>query len=151
MSAEGTYQMSVRRRMPAPRDVVYQAWIDPEGIREWMCPGDVVSANATLDVRVGGAYRIVMKSREQEHVHTGVYQVVEPPAKLVFTWLTGDNDPHPTLVTVEFLERGAQSEIVITHERFPQADTMKRYEGGWGTIAEKLATYLASPARRKAV
>jgi uncharacterized protein YndB with AHSA1/START domain len=40
--------MVVRRRMPAPREVVFEAWIDPKGIHEWMCPGDVVSAEATL-------------------------------------------------------------------------------------------------------
>ena len=40
---ENTYRLSVRRKMPAPREVVYQAWIDPQGIREWMCPGDATS------------------------------------------------------------------------------------------------------------
>ena len=51
-----------------------------------MCPGDVISAEATLDLRVGGAFRIVMKSKTAEYVHTGTYQIVDPPAKLVFTW-----------------------------------------------------------------
>jgi uncharacterized protein YndB with AHSA1/START domain len=68
--------------MPAPREVVFEAWIDPEGMQEWMCPGDVVSAEAIMDVRVGGSFRIVMKRKEGEHVHIGTYQVVEPPAKL---------------------------------------------------------------------
>jgi len=53
---KNTYRLSVRRRMPAPREVVYEAWIDPQGIREWMCPGDTVSTEALLDVRVGGSY-----------------------------------------------------------------------------------------------
>ena len=52
---EGTHRMSIRRKMPAAREVVYQAWIDPHGIREWMCPGDVTSAEAVLDVRVNNA------------------------------------------------------------------------------------------------
>jgi uncharacterized protein YndB with AHSA1/START domain len=99
---EGTHRMSIRRKMPAAREVVYEAWIDPQGIREWMCPGDVTSAEAVLDVRVGGSYRIVMKGKERDHVHTGVYQVVEPNAKLVFTWTEEGNDL-ASLVTVEFL------------------------------------------------
>ena len=131
----------VRRRMPAPREVVYEAWTTAEGFRHWMCPGDVVSAEATLDVRVGGAFRIVMKSPTAEHVQTGVYQVVEPPAKLVFTW-EGSNHP-PTRVIVEFFDHGDESEIVITHEGFTIPDIAKRYEGGWSTIAKKLADYLA--------
>ena len=40
-STYGTHRLIVRRRMPAPREIVYEAWIDPDGIHEWMCPGDV--------------------------------------------------------------------------------------------------------------
>jgi uncharacterized protein YndB with AHSA1/START domain len=138
--------MSIRRKMPAPREVVYEAWIDPQGIREWMCPGDVTSAEAVLDVRVGGAYRIVMKGKERDHVHTGVYRVVEPNAKLVFTWTQEGNDVI-TLVTVEFLAHGNESELVLTHERFTKPDVAKRYESGWGTISEKLSSYLAHQRR----
>ncbi len=131
----------IRRRMPAPREVVYEAWTTGEGLRYWMCPGDVISSEATVDVRVGGAFRIVMKTPTEEHVQTGTYEVVEPPAKLVFTW-TGSNHA-PTRVIVEFLDLGDQSEIVITHEGFTIPDIAKRYEGGWSTIADKLAAYLA--------
>jgi len=147
--SEGTHRVSIRRNMPAPRDVVYESWIDPQGIREWMCPGDAISAEAVLDVRVGGSYRIVMRSRERDYVHTGVYQVVEPNAKLVFTW-TQEGNEVTTLVTVEFLARGSESELVLTHERFTKADVAQRYQSGWGTIAEKLAAFLARiPARSK--
>jgi len=141
-TAEGKYRLSIRRKMPASRDVVFEAWTDPHGLREWMCPGDTFAAEATLDLRVGGSYRIVMKSKTRAYVHTGVYQVVDPPSKLVFTW-TREEDEVPTLVTVEFLALGDESELVLTHERFQDAEVMKRYQGGWGQIAEKLASYLA--------
>jgi uncharacterized protein YndB with AHSA1/START domain len=142
-STENTFRLSVRRRMPAPREVVYEAWVDPQGMREWMCPGDVVSAEASLDVRVGGSYRIVMKAKERDHVHTGVYQVVDPPSKLVFTWSTAETPGEMTLVTVELFPHGNESELVLTHERFAKADVAKRYEGGWGAIADKFAAYLS--------
>jgi uncharacterized protein YndB with AHSA1/START domain len=141
-STEGKYQLSIRRRMPASREVVFEAWTDPRRLSEWMCPGDIVSAEAQLDLRVGGSYRIVMKSKTQDHVHTGVYQVVDPPSKLVFTWTQNEKEV-PTLVTVEFIAHGNETELVLTHERFRDADVMKRYQGGWGTIAEKFAAYLA--------
>ena len=128
--------------MPAPCEIVFEAWIDPKGIREWMCPGDVLSAEATLDVRVGGSFRLVMKSKDNDHVHIGTYQVVEPPVKLVFTWAGAENPGDTTLVTVEIFPHGDESELVLTHERFPQADVAQRYENGWSTIAEKFATYL---------
>ena len=149
-STDGKYRLSIRRKMPASRDVVFEAWTDPQGLREWMCPGDAVSAEATLDLRVGGSYRIVMKSKSRNYVHTGVYQVVERPSKLVFTW-TRDEDDVTTLVTVEFVAQGDESELVLTHERFRDAEVMKRYQGGWGQIAEKFASYLAKQTSTTAV
>src|ERR1700756_2552442 len=142
---EGTHRISIRRKMAAAREVVYEAWIDPQGIREWMCPGDVTSAEAVLDVRVGGSYRIVMKGKERDHIHTGVYQVVEPNSRLVSPWTQGGNQP-TTLVTVDFLPQGSESELVLTHERFPKADVAQRYQNGWGTIALKLGTFLVKNA-----
>ena len=148
-SADGTHRVVVRRRMPAPREVVYQAWIDPDGIREWMCPGDVVSAEASLDVRVGGFFRIVMRTKDRIHEHTGTYQVVDPPKKLAFTWSGLENPTEITLVSVEFLERDEESELVITHERFTKSDVAQRYQMGWGTIAQKFADYLAGDRKTK--
>ncbi len=147
-TADCRHRIQVRRRMPAPREVVYEAWTDPEGLKEWMCPGDIISAEATLDVRVGGSFRITMRSKERVHEHVGTYQIVEPPAKLSFTWSGLDNPNEITLVTVEFTARGDESELVITHERFTNADVAQRYEMGWGTIARKFGEYLAGNRKR---
>ena len=143
-TADGRHRIQVRRRIPAPREVVYEAWIDPGGLRDWMCPGDVISAEATLDVRVGGSFRITMRSKERVHEHFGTYRIVEPPAKLSFTWSGVDNPNEITLVTVEFLDQGDDCELVITHDRFTKADNAQRYEMGWGTIANKFVSFLAS-------
>jgi uncharacterized protein YndB with AHSA1/START domain len=148
-AADGRYRIQVRRRIPVPREVVYEAWTDPEGLREWMCPGDIIAAEATLDVRVGGTFRITMRSKEEVHVHVGTYQIVEPPVRLSFTWSGLDNPNEITLVTVEFISHGGESELVITHERFTNADSAQRYEMGWGTIARKFAEYLAGNYSRE--
>jgi len=142
--ADGSHRIQVRRRIPAPRELVYEAWIDPQGLKGWMCPGDVISAEATLDVRVGGSFRITMRSKERVHEHVGTYQIVEPPAQLSFTWSGVDNPNEITLVTVEFFDQGDACELVITHERFTNTELAQRYEMGWGTIATKFASYLES-------
>jgi len=148
-SADGTHRIIVRRHIPAPREIVYEAWIDPEGLRLWMCPGDVISAEATLDVRVGGSFHIRMKSPDRIHQHTGNYTIVQPPAKLAFTWHSVENPTDETLVTVEFIALGDESELVITHERLRKSDIAERYEKGWGTIEQKFAAYLDEKKRFK--
>jgi uncharacterized protein YndB with AHSA1/START domain len=151
MAEERLDKLVIRRVLPATREEVFAAWTDPESIRDWMCPGEIVSAEAELDLRVGGAYRIVMKgqTREYEVEHTGEYRVVDSPSKLVFTWISKGTEYRPTLVTVELLDRGDQCELILTHERFPTADAMKRHRGGWSQIAARLAEYLQkrAPAR----
>ena len=142
MQAPATHKLVIRRKMPVPREAVYAAWTDPESMSKWMCPGDVVSAEAKLDVRVGGSYRILMKGGKQEYDHTGTYQIVEPPSKLAFTWISKGTDNQQTLVTLEFLDHGKESELVLTHERFASEDMMKRHQSGWTQIVEKLADHL---------
>lgn len=48
----------VHRTLPARPEKVFAAWLDPEGMREWMAPSG--TAAVTLDGRVGGRFRIVM-------------------------------------------------------------------------------------------
>jgi uncharacterized protein YndB with AHSA1/START domain len=80
--AENTHRLSIRRRLQAPREAVYAAWIDQQGIREWMCPGDAAKAESVLDARVGGSFRNRHEGPESRLCAHGIYQVVEPPAKL---------------------------------------------------------------------
>lgn len=141
------HHVEVRRVIPASREEIFAAWLDPESIRHWMCPGDVLSAEAQIDARVGGRYRILMKSERQVHDHSGEYQVIDPPSKLVFTWTTKGATTQPTLITIELFERGTHTELVLRHQRFAAGEEASRYESGWGTIAEKLAGYLAKSRR----
>jgi len=132
----------VRRIIPAPRGDVFAAWLDPESLRHWMCPGRILEAEAHIDPRIGGSFRITMKDGTRSIEHTGEYRVIEPPRKLVFTWISRSTDLRPTLVTVEFFERGDQCELVLTHERLPSSEAVKLHKGGWKQIADRLVEHL---------
>jgi len=133
----------VRKRIAATRDEVFRAWTDVEGMRAWMCPGDIVSAVVQLDPRVGGTLRVVMHSATHVFEHWGEFTVVEPPAKLAFTWCAKATDFHPTLVTVELFEtEDGHCDLVLTHEGFPRPDARDGYRGGWEQIVSRLGTFL---------
>jgi uncharacterized protein YndB with AHSA1/START domain len=144
MSQEQGNKVVVRRRIAATREELFDAWIDPEGMRQWMCPGDVVSADVRLEPRVGGALFILMKSPTQTHEHSGEFRVVDRPSKLAFTWTASNLDGQVTLVTVEFLEvSGDETELILTHELIPRKEVSDRYQSGWTKIVEHLEKYLA--------
>ena len=135
-------RLVVRKLIAAPRERVFAAWIDPESLREWMCPGEMTSAEARIDARVGGTYRLVMKDATRAVDHTGEYLVVDRPSKLVFTWISNSTGNRPTLVTVDLLDRGGACEVVLTHERFGDMEQVQRHARGWGTILDKLALHV---------
>ncbi len=133
----------VRRTINAPREDVFAAWLDPKGMSQWFCPGDVQTANVQIDARVGGKFRIVMRKPGEDTDHTGEYKIIDRPSKLAFTWSSNYTDNQPTPVTIEFFDRGKQCELVLTHERFPRLDLVAPHQGGWTSIVEKLDAFLA--------
>jgi uncharacterized protein YndB with AHSA1/START domain/ketosteroid isomerase-like protein len=144
-------KLVLRKLIPAPRHDVFAAWSDPDSIRQWMCPGDVIESEAQIDFRVGGSFRIVMKSPKDDCEHTGTYQVIEPPSKLSFTWISINTDFKTTLVTVELFEREGGTELILTHERFPSADRVRQHKGGWSMIADRLAEHFQRGAATRTV
>jgi uncharacterized protein YndB with AHSA1/START domain len=136
--APGT--LVVRRTIPLPREVVFAAWLDPVSLAVWMCPGEARST-AQVDATVGGAFRIVMDHEDEAVEHTGTYLVIDPPARLSFTWISPYTDMLPSIVTVELQARGDGTELVLTHERLPAAH-VKAHKQGWTDILRKLAEAL---------
>jgi len=133
----------IRRRIPASRDAVFHAWTDGDGMKAWMCPGDIVSADVQLDPRVGGALRILMHGPNGSYEHWGEFTTVERPSRLVFTWCAKATDFLPTLVTVEFFEAADdQCDLLLTHERFPRPESRDQYRGGWAQIVAGLENFL---------
>ena len=133
--------LRLTRVFAAPRERVFRAWTDPEALKRWSGPGDLVAPLAEVDLRVGGRYRIHMRAPDGTvHKVTGLYQVVEQPGRLVYTWFW-ETWPEigETLVTVEFRDRGNETEVALTHERFPNDEVRDSHEKGWTGALEKLA------------
>ncbi len=138
-------ELVVRRLVRAARERVFAAWLDPVSLSRWMCPGTVFGADVWLDPRVGGKFRIVMRHPSGAVEHTGEYLAIEPPSRLQFTWISVNTGGEPSVVTVEILERGAATEIVLTHRRLPP-DKVEAHRRGWTDIVRKLGESLAAGA-----
>jgi uncharacterized protein YndB with AHSA1/START domain len=137
----------VRRVIPAPRERVFDAWLDASSLARFMTPRPGSTATAQVDARVGGMFRITMIHGEGAVEHRGEYLAIERPARLSFTWISVNTDHRPTVVTVEFLPHRDGTELVLTHERLPPPRTAA-HRDGWGAIAGKLAGCLDTPLSR---
>lgn len=96
------------------------------------------------DIRLGGRWRMEIRDTVKNEVYwgEGTDREVKPPKKLVFTWSwskevpgAANEDMHPgstiTEVTVEFFERGQQTEVVLIHPGLGSEKLRKEHEEGW--------------------
>jgi uncharacterized protein YndB with AHSA1/START domain len=100
-----------------PRHLLFEAWTEPKHLRRWWgCPGSELTL-CEIDLRVGGAWLIVMRMKDgSEHPFRGVYSEIVRNERLVYTecydaprfgcpeWLT----------TVTFKDLGASVQVSHT-------------------------------------
>jgi uncharacterized protein YndB with AHSA1/START domain len=143
----------LRRVLNAPPERAFRAWTSPEHIQQWMRPEPGMEVpSASMDLRVGGKFRIQMKKPDGEFfTAVGEFREVKAPERLVYTWdwekegsgaEFGEVEGKPSLVTVEFLPRGDRTEFVLTHSRFATVESRDNHARGWGRIADGLAEFV---------
>lgn len=132
----------VRRRIAAPAQALFEAWLDPESVAAWMRPFDTVSTAVHNEPVVGGSYRITMHQSDGKLVeHVGKYLEIDPPRRLVFTWASPATQHKDSLVTIEFIESDGATEVSLTHEQLPEY-MAQAHVGGWTSALEKLAAHV---------
>jgi uncharacterized protein YndB with AHSA1/START domain len=132
----------LHRTFAATRPRVFRAWIDPEALQRWLKPNGLSLRVRSLDARVDGSFRFEL---ENGVVIVGRYLDLVSPEKLVFTWSNEARPEQDSVVTVDFLEQGSSTEVVLTHTRLGQPDLRARVEGGWRWALDALAEVLSSP------
>jgi len=130
----------VRRVLPAAPDIVYDEWLDPVGMIEWMCPRPARAVKISLEPSVGGSLRIDIEDDGSSLYVTGHYLELDRPRRLRFTWsCSAWADPSvQSVVTVTLENHGtAETMMTIEHEQLPpgQVDDHQR---GWTAISVQL-------------
>ena len=128
----------VRRVIPAGAEELFDAWLDAESLAAFMTPGPGMTATAKTDARVGGRFEIMMRGDGRELPHSGVYRVIDRPRKLVFTWQSDATNGKETVVTVDFVPRGKETEVVLTHTGLGTDDNAENHTMGWTAILDAL-------------
>jgi uncharacterized protein YndB with AHSA1/START domain len=140
--------LQLRRTIAASREAVFRAWTDPDWFRQWFGPRDVSIPHVDLDVRVDGDYRVDFESAQGTAYLFGKYLEVKRPERIVYTFCWGGaaSEIAETVVSVDFHERGSETEVVITHERQPSPAAREFHEMGWTVSLERLAELLERAA-----
>ena len=139
----------VRRLLPAPPHVVYDEWLDPGALADWMCPRPARCRGVESEPRLGGRLRIDIEDGGTEYWVSGEYLVLDRPSRLSFSW-SCSTWPDPGLksvVNVQLEPRENQQTLMTIEHTLLPPDLVDEHERGWAAIAQQLAEELAGSAR----
>jgi uncharacterized protein YndB with AHSA1/START domain len=141
MTTATTPVVRVQRAYNHSPERVFDAWLNPAALGEFMRPGRSKKSDAAVDARVGGRFIITMMDEDKVHPHTGEYLEISRPNKLVFTWHSKATELQVSTVTVEIKATKGGCELTLTHVGMPEK-TVNGHNEGWSKIGELLADYL---------
>jgi uncharacterized protein YndB with AHSA1/START domain len=142
----GPYVIEIVRVFDAPRELVFRNWVEAENVRTWFVPDGFSVTLSEIDARPGGRWRVKYQSDAGElYEEHGEFREVVKPEKLVFTLTQQDgrgNTGPETVVTVVFIEKGSQTEMIFNQTGF---DSVARRDGnaeGWQECFGKLERHV---------
>ena len=132
--------LQIERTYQAPAQAVFDAWTSEEVMRRWFhAEHDWETPTAEVDLRLGGAVRVVMRDPREgtEHGGGGTYTEIERPHRLVFTWLW-DGNATRQLIEIDFEEADGVTTVRFTHSGLWDEEAVRSHEGGWGKAFDNL-------------
>jgi uncharacterized protein YndB with AHSA1/START domain len=133
--------MTVERRIAASPEMVFDAWLDPDGVGHWLfATPDGTMEKVEIDTRVGGGFTIVERRGAEIAEHFGEYVALDRPRLLIFDFWTSMSAER-TRVTVTIAPDGDGSLLTLRHEGI-WADYEAKTRHGWATILDGLARIL---------
>ena len=167
VSTPSDREIHMTRLFDAPRQLVFDAMTKPEHVRRWwgcLSEGHSVTT-CEIDLRVGGAYRIVMRSPEGvDQPVKGVFREIVEPERLVMTVDCSDQPAEwhdqlnpgrdksrpPVFVmlqTVTFEDLAGKTRLTI-RSRFDSAELLEAalnvgMTEGWSQSLDRLSEVLA--------
>jgi two-component system cell cycle response regulator DivK len=141
-------RVRVTRRFQANCERVFDAWVDPEAAGNWLFAtpaGEMVRVE--IDARVGGSFHIVERRDGEDVLHTGTYEEIERPRRLVFTLQVPKYSQDMSRVAIDLAPAAAAGGCdLILDAGEETAEDAAKYRKGWSTVLDGLARQLGEEA-----
>jgi uncharacterized protein YndB with AHSA1/START domain len=138
-----TIEFLIERKIAAPPEVVYDAWLDPK------VPGNPWNAaeKFILDPKVDGLFFWTLKGIS----HYGRFTEVARPGRIQHTWMSPKTLGQESVVTVTFKQQVEQTLMTLVHSNLPDHELAKGHEKGWsyflGIFSEQFGDGSRKPYR----
>jgi uncharacterized protein YndB with AHSA1/START domain len=144
MTGASGRMLRIERSFRASAEEVFDAWTSPEVMRRWLhCGPDWDTPVAEVDLRVGGAVRIVMWKPDgrQSGAH-GEYTLIDRPRRLVMTWTFDDVPSNQQLIELTFEEAEGTTTVVLTNRDISSDERREAQDEGWRGCLDELERLL---------
>ncbi|WP_224450538.1 SRPBCC domain-containing protein [Haloprofundus salilacus] len=139
--------ITVSRVIEAPPERVYEAFLDPDDLAQWLPPTGFSAEVHELEPEVGGKFRITFTGDTEEfadygHSFGGTYKELKPSERIVHTDAFETDDPAMAgemLVTVTFVAVPDGTEVTVHQERIPENIRTEDATAGWTDSLANLA------------
>jgi uncharacterized protein YndB with AHSA1/START domain len=114
-------EIVLSRVFDAPRELVFEAWTDPEGLAQWFGPKGFVTKTHEIDVRVGGVWRFEMRAPNGTCYPNRIeYLEIKKPERLVMDHGSDvDDDPRRFRTTITFDAQSDGKTVVTMRQLLP--------------------------------
>jgi uncharacterized protein YndB with AHSA1/START domain len=138
------YELRIERTFPASAEDVFDAWTSPEVMSRWFhVARDWQTPEAEVDLRVGGAVRVVMRKPDgTRNEARGVYTLIDRPRRLVMTWAFDDDPANEQRIELSFSDSGGSTTVVMVNSGISTGERRDRQDRGWRGCLDELERVL---------
>jgi uncharacterized protein YndB with AHSA1/START domain len=145
--------VEVRQYIAAAPERVFAAFAEERLVGKWLTPSPEIALTVLqFDFRVGGAYRFAYRLPDARTVIIGgVYRSIEPPSRIVFSWIIEPPDEHAGIhseVTVTVSRDGRGTSLLIRHDKLTPPGAVARHAAGWRGALDRLTSMLEPESPR---
>lgn len=154
MPTTGTYKVNASKEFTVPASTLFDAWTQPDQLKQWWKPMNNTLTEVTNDLKEGGTVRYVFGEANLQI--SGEYQEVKEKERLVYSWnwaFSNDAVKNASyMLTVEFKDNGSGSgsSIQVTQDNLTTEEGTQAHQQGWDSGLEDLATYLNGSGKEDA-
>ena len=140
------HTLTLTRDFDAPREKVFEAWMEPEQLTKWFGPVEVDAPleKIIVEPKVGGVWQVVMawtdENGPQEAPIEAVITELDAPGLLVAKAKAApDADHEYEEMHLEFEDLGGnRTRMHLTQGPFASEEWVEMTRDGWGTSFDKL-------------
>jgi len=125
----------VKLDIAADARTVFDAWIDPALMEQWLFKSPDNTLSARTDPRAGGSYSITEQAAGRIITHDGIYALVDRPRRLVFSLIVPQHFAGVAHIEIDIRQIGSGSRLDFLARGAGPENAQQLWEGMLSNLA----------------